>query len=151
MCGKRYGRGLRNILICLSLLLVLSSGLCWASDPVDELSLILSDYVQITNSLSNRFQSLSQNYGKQSNLIESMDNRLLTLEVNWMKQGELYASQEKSLGEVSKILDDSRTRIDDLESGYKNMERRLGIASTVNKILIGAVVALAGGLALSVL
>jgi hypothetical protein len=41
-------------------------------------------------------------------------------------------------------------RIDVLESGYKSMERRLNWSTTINKILAGVVLALAGGLAWSI-
>ena len=148
--GRKRGHSLRNILISLCLLLVLSSASFLVADPMDELSLILSDYVQTTNSLSTRFTGFEKNLNQASNVINLMGDRLSTLETNWMTQSESYKTQEQVSNLALEISTDSVKRIDVLESGYKSMERRLNWSTTINKILAGVVLALAGGLAWSI-
>lgn len=146
--GRKHGHGLKNIVILLLLVLAPSWGL-YSASALDELTLILSDYERVTESLQIRLdnsetelQSLKISIGQAKMSAKDLENSLT-------EQSKALGLLSQSLTTVQQTSDSLQKQTENLLSGYKSMERSLKVSKAVNNVLIVAVLVLAGGVVYS--
>lgn len=104
--------------------------------PVEELEQILTDYVKITSSLSDRLNSSEKDLNLLQISTTQTKNSLLSLEQNYTKLNNILMVNESELAQVELTLKDSKEQIKSLEIGYKSMERELRISKIVGNVNI---------------
>lgn len=104
--------------------------------PVEELEQILTDYVKITSSLSDRLNSSEKDLNLLQISTTQTKNSLLFLEQNYTKLNNILMVNESELAQVELTLKDSKEQIKSLEIGYKSMERELRISKIVGNVNI---------------
>lgn len=136
MCGKRYGLGLRSMLICFLLVLVLPWGL-YSASALDEIIPILNSYVQITESLSVRLDNYEKDSDSFKQAMQKANESLFTLENNYKEQKSLLDNQTSISTVHEQTLKDYSKQIKDLETGYSRMEKSLKIYKVIGNVSIG--------------
>ena len=136
MCGKRYGHGLRSILIISLLVLALPWAL-YSESALDEIIPILNSYVQITESLYDRSNVFEKDLKNFKTTMQEANKSLFTLESNYKEQKSLLDNQTSTLTEHTQTLKGYSKQINDLETGYSNMERSLKVYKVIGNVSIG--------------
>lgn len=134
MCGRR----LKIFLVILALTLPLYSAQSEvSSSPLDELLTILTDYEEITTSLETRLNSFESSLSQLETSTNRIKSDIKALEVNSTILTESLNAQEKILTGSVETLNSFETQINDLESGYQSMEKKLKLWTAVSNVSIG--------------
>ena len=136
MCGKRYGHGLRSTVILLLLVLVLPQGL-YSASALDEIIPILNNYVQITETFSDRLNSYEKDSSDFKTAMQEVNKSLFTLESNYKEQTSILSSLTSISSEHALTFKDYSKRISNLETGYKSMEKNLKLYKVIGNVSIG--------------
>lgn len=136
MCGKRYGHGLRSIVILLLLVLAPLQGL-YSVSALDEIIPILNNYVQITENFSDRLNSYEKDSNDFKTAMQEVNKSLFTLESNYKEQTSTLSNLTNISSEHEQTFKDYSKRINDLETGYKSMEKSLKLSKVIGNVSIG--------------
>lgn len=136
MCGKRYGHGLRSIVILLLLVLAPLQGL-YSVSALDEIIPILNNYVQITENFSDRLNNYEKDSSDFKKVIQEVNKSLFTLESNYKEQTSTLSNLTSISSEHEQTFKDYSKRINNLETGYKSMEKSLKVYKVIGNVSIG--------------
>ncbi len=136
MCGKRYGHGLRSIVILLLLFLAPLQGL-YSVSALDEIIPILNNYVQITENFSDRLNSYEKDSSDFKTAMQEVNKSLFTLESNYKEQTSTLSNLTNISSEHEQTFKDYSKRINNLETGYKSMEKSLKLSKLIGNVSIG--------------
>lgn len=136
MCGKRYGHGLRSIVILLLLVLAPLQGL-YSVSALDEIIPILNNYVQITENFSDRLNSYEKDSSDFKTAMQEVNKSLFTLESNYKEQTSTLSNLTSISSEHEQTFKDYSKRINNLETGYKSMEKSLKVYKVIGNVSIG--------------